>query len=159
MSPDPQISMTLDAWKTMLAELHRRTGERHESGAFLLGSVRGNQRIVSKVIFYDDLDHKAYDSGVCVLFADAFSRLWDRCAGTALSVIADVHVHAFGSTQSWSDRTNPMIAQTGHLAIILPNWSKPPVGLQDIGIYQYQGSHRWRSFRGNDVAHVLKLEG
>ena len=65
---------------------HRRGRNRHESGAFLLGHEHGGPRVALDVVFYDDLDPQAYASGVCILKADAFSKLWALCRvrGTAL---------------------------------------------------------------------------
>ena len=107
---------------------------------------------------YDDLDPHAYDTGVCVLRAAAFGRLWDRCTEMSLAVVADAHVHPRGAWQSLSDRDNPMIARPGHLALILPLMARPPVRRWSVGLYEYLGDHRWRSHGGRHVARVLKIE-
>ena len=36
-----------------------------------------------------------------------------------------------------------MIAQSGHVALIVPNFARS-FKMQDIGIYEYLGDHRWR---------------
>jgi hypothetical protein len=135
-------------WNEVTSELHRRTEGVHESGAFLLGKRNGDARTVHAVVYYDELDPGAYDSGVCVLHAEAFSGLWDRCSASGLSVVADIHVHPYGAGQSPSDRENPMIARAGHVAIILPRMAKPPIRRWAVGVYEYEGAHRWRSFGG-----------
>ena len=111
MLPNPTFRMSRSLWLGLGAELHRRTEGRHESGAFLLGTRTGTEREATAVIYYDDLDPRAYATGVCVLHADAFGRLWDRCAEMSLVVVADAHVHPRGAWQSLSDRENPMIAR------------------------------------------------
>lgn len=156
--PDPTLKMHRSLWLGLGAELHRRTEGRHESGAFLLGSRTGCHREASAVIYYDELDPRAYDSGVCILHADAFGRLWDCCTARSLVVVADAHVHPRGAWQSVSDRTNPMIARPGHLALILPLMACPPVRRWSVGVYEYLGDHRWRSHGGRHVARVLKIE-
>jgi hypothetical protein len=135
-------------WNELTSELHRRTENRHESGAFLLGHRKESDRQALNLIYYDELDPAAYDSGVCILHADAFSRLWDRCSDLEMKVVADAHVHALGAGQSWSDRQSPMIARAGHIAIILPRMARPPVRRWAVGVYEYLGDHRWRACGG-----------
>lgn len=156
--PDPCLLLSRTIWTETTADLHRRTEGCHESGAFLLGRKTAHGRQVQAVIYYDELDAKAYDSGVCVLHADAFGKLWNRCAELSLSVVADVHVHGRGAWQSASDRQNPMIARPGHLALILPLMARLPVRRWAIGVYEYLGDHRWRSHGGREVSRVLKIE-
>jgi hypothetical protein len=156
--PDPTLRIRRSLWLGLGAELHGRTEGRHESGAFLLGKRVGAERDATAVIYYDDLDPRAYDTGVCVLRADAFGRLWDRCAEMSLAVVADAHVHPRGAWQSLSDRANPMIARPGHLALILPLMARPPVRRWSVGLYEYLGDHRWRSHGGRHVSRVLKIE-
>lgn len=158
MLPDPTLRMQRSLWLGLGTGLHQRTEGRHESGAFLLGTRSGANREATTVIYYDELDPRAYDTGVCVLHADAFGRLWDRCSEMSLSVVADAHVHPRGAWQSFSDRDNPMIARPGHLALILPLMARPPVRRWSCGLYEYLGDHRWRSHGGRHVARVLKIE-
>ncbi len=132
-------------WTELTCELHRRTEGSHESGAFLMGRKVGTEREATAVIYYDQLDPRAYDTGVCMLHADAFGRLWDQCAALGLSVVADVHVHALQARQSRADKENPMIARPGHLALIFPLMALPPVRRWSVGVYEYLGDHQWRS--------------
>jgi proteasome lid subunit RPN8/RPN11 len=132
----------------VLDELRRRGEGTHEAGAFLLGKERSGKRHVRHVVFYDELDPGAYSSGVCILHGDAFSKLWVLCREKGMTVVGDVHTHGGRAIQSGSDRTNPMIARAGHLALIVPNFAKPPVRLPRLGVYQYLGAHRWRDLGG-----------
>src|SRR6218665_2488008 len=113
-------------WLAGLAELHRRGGERHESGAFLLGKSEKGKRVASHWVFYDELDPDAYSTGVCVLYGESFDRLWSICRKAGLAVIADVHTHPGSPAQSHSDRTNPMVSTSGHIALIVPNFARGP---------------------------------
>jgi hypothetical protein len=36
-----------------------------------------------------------------------------------------------------------MIARLGHVAIIVPDFAAAPVKYDRLGIYEYQGEHRW----------------
>lgn len=142
-APEHRLNCPTMLWARTVAELHRRTHRRHESGAFLLGHEHGGRRTTVDVVYYDDLDPAAYASGVCILKADAFAKLWAMCRARKLSVVADIHTHPGAAFQSGSDRTNPMVARPGHIAIIVPDFAAPPVRYGDIGIYEYQGEHRW----------------
>ena len=136
-------------WQQVLSELARRTENRHESGAFLLGVRDGDRRQIREAVYYDDLDPQAYASGVCVLYGDAFAKLWALCRSRNLTVVADAHTHPREAFQSSSDRTNPMVAREGHIAIIIPNFAREPVPMQAIGIWEYKGQHEWFDRRVN----------
>ena len=155
---DPKLTIPLFLWRELLSELRRRTGKRHESGAFLLGHSTEQGRRVEQVVYYDDLDSHAYRTGVVVMHAASFGMLWDRCKSSGLSVVADIHVHPRAAFQSRTDRKNPMIAVTGHLALIVPNFARPPVALKSLGFFEYRGSHRWRSLGGSQIRRFLRIE-
>jgi len=142
-APEHRLNCPTLLWVRTMAELHRRTQRRHESGAFLLGHDHGVRRAAVDVVFYDDLDPAAYASGVCILHAGAFAKLWAICRTRKLSVVADIHTHPGTAFQSEADRTNPMVAQPGHIAIIVPGFAASPVGYEDLCIHEYQGEHRW----------------
>lgn len=157
MGSDPSLYIPTALWETLLVELHHRTGERHESGAFLLGHSSEGCRRVVEAVYYDDLDSEAYRSGIVVMHAASFGLLWDRCQSTGLTVVADVHVHPRSAHQSRADRQNPMVAKSGHLALILPNFARPPVVLEELGFFEYRGSHRWRSLEGPQITRFLRI--
>jgi len=155
---EPRLRMTRSLWLSLMDGLHRRTEGNNESGGFLLGTINDGERVATTVVYYDDLDLDAYESGICVLHADAFGRLWDRCTETGLSVVADAHVHGLGAGQSHSDRENPMIALRGHLALIVPRMARAPVRRWSVGLYEYLGDHKWRAHGGCHVSRVLTIE-
>jgi proteasome lid subunit RPN8/RPN11 len=143
VAPDHRVRCPRQRWKAILAELNRRGEGRHEAGAFLLGIDDGIRKEVLDVVYYDELDPAAYSSGVCILYAEAFAKLWTLCRARGLTVVADVHTHPGGAGQSSSDEANPMVARKGHVAIIVPDFAAAPVNLRRLGVYEYCGSHRW----------------
>lgn len=143
VAPDHRITCRRSRWRRIVRELERRGQHRHEAGAFLLGSDAGIAREVVDAIYYDDLDPNAYASGVCVLHGDAFAKLWAECRKRKLTVIADVHTHGGVAHQSNSDKTNPMVARAGHVAIIVPDFAAWPIRAERLGIYEYRGQHEW----------------
>lgn len=157
MARNPKLNISSALWRTLLAELCRRTEGHHESGAFLLGRVHDNGRTIEQVAYYDDLDANAYESGVVVMHAPSFGRLWELCRCSKLSVVADIHVHPEEAFQSFSDRNNPMIAQRGHMALIVPDFAKPPVRLESLGFFEYLGEHRWRNLSGKRITRFLHI--
>ena len=142
-APRHRLSCRTALWQEVLQELHRRGGKRHEAGCFLLGTANGRRRQVCDVVYYDDLDRDAYASGVCILHGPAFAKLWQLCRAKRLTVVADIHTHPGAAFQSASDRTNPMVARDGHVAIIVPNFAVAPVPRDELGIYEYRGNHTW----------------
>ncbi len=143
LAPEHGLSCPRKLWWSLLAELDRRGERRHEAGAFLLGFQRGKRREVTDVVFYDELDPHAYASGVCILHAPAFARLWALCRERDLTVVGDVHTHPGVAFQSESDRTNPMVARDGHVAIIVPDFAVAPVDPRQLGVFEYRGDHQW----------------
>lgn len=146
-APEHRLNCPPSLWRRVTAELHRRGRNRHESGAFLLGHEHGGRREALDVVFYDDLDPQAYANGVCILKADAFSKLWALCRARKLMVVADLHTHGGAAFQSEADRTNPMIAREGHIAVIVPDFAAAPVRYERLGIYEYRGDHQWTDKR------------
>jgi proteasome lid subunit RPN8/RPN11 len=151
---DTRLFVPGKAWLEGLSELHRRGRDTHESGAFLLGAAAS--RSVTMWVYYDDLDPAAYSSGVCVLYGEAFERLWSICRSAGLKVLADVHTHPGSPVQSSSDRKNPMIAVAGHLALIVPNFATGPHWRHRLGLYRYEGEHRWTNLSGWGARRELK---
>jgi hypothetical protein len=142
-APEHRLSCTPVYWRRLIAELERRGGRRHEAGAFLLGRECNGRFEVADSVFYDDLDPQAYVTGICVLHGDAFAKLWALCRDRKLSVVADVHTHPDAGFQSSSDKSNPMVARQGHIAIIVPDFARWPIAPDRLGIYEYRGDHQW----------------
>jgi proteasome lid subunit RPN8/RPN11 len=157
MRHEPNLKISTSIWRTLLTELHRRTEDFHESGAFLLGKTENSGRTVERVVYYDDLDPYAYKTGVVIMHAASFGPLWQMCQASGLSVVADIHVHPEGAWQSRADQNNPMIAIAGHLALIVPDFARPPVLPESLGFYEYLGSHRWRNWSGKDINNYLHI--
>ena len=143
-----------EIWVQMVSELARRAGGVRESGAFLLASTAPGSRLVTSLVYYDDLDPDALDGGVS-LYAPAFGRLWSLCAAQGLRVVGDVHTHPGRFTQqSHIDRDNPMVARVGHVALIVPNLAAGVVKPVDIGAHRYLGDAGWSSSFGREASRL-----
>jgi proteasome lid subunit RPN8/RPN11 len=148
VAPERHLTCSAKLWESGLKELKRRSGGYRESGAFLLGCQSDKGRRVSRFVFYDDLDLHCLDTGIVVFDGSGYGPLWKLCRETKLSVVADVHTHPGAPYQSSLDRDNPMIATSGHIALIVPNFAKRMVRQHEIGIYEYLGNHRWHDHSG-----------
>ena len=136
-------------WKKLIKELKARGKGVRESGAFLLGNSLENR--VTEFICYDDLDHHALDSGIIVFEGDGYIPLWKICKEKGIQVLADAHTHPGCWTgQSSADKKHPMIAQAGHIALIVPNLAtKKGQLLKGVGIHEYLGDKQWKSWETN----------
>lgn len=145
--PSQTLSIPLLLWWRLLRELRRRGRGKRESGAFLLGLACSAK--VSRFICYDDLDPHALDSGIIQFDGSGYVPLWQLCREKNLRVFADVHTHPGDWTeQSGSDRTHPMISQSGHVALIVPNFARRTLQkLHGVGIHEYLGNHHWKSWK------------
>lgn len=143
LGPPPELLCSAEVWRAGVAELRRRADGQRESGAFLLGT-KGNVRRIEEFCFYDDIDPNALRSDMVIINGRRLGDLWTHCRKTGRSVVADVHVHPGGFGQSNSDRANPIIAEIGHMAMILPHFAERETKPGRIGVYEYLGSRRWR---------------
>lgn len=148
VAPKHRLSCHSSLWFQGLSELKRRGEGLHESGAFLLGYKTQNRRIITKLVYYDDLDPHALDSGYVIIDGGAYGKLWKYCREERLEVIGDIHTHPGLGLQSLTDKRNPMIGNPGHIAIIVPDFAEREVKLEELGIYEYQGNHRWKTRSG-----------
>ena len=152
----PRLLCDQHIWGNGVDELMRRTGGMRESGAFLLGSTDGRIRRIRQFLYYDDIDPTCFQHGIVEFDGGRFGLVWQKCRELKMTVVADVHVHPCGYGQSSSDRHNPMIAESGHLAIILPDFAARARMPGGIGIYEYLSSRQWQdhSRQGDRVFYV-----
>jgi len=138
-----KIKIPILLWLRLLKELKHRSMGKRESGAFLLGKVGAAK--ISCFICYDDLDPSALDTGIIAFHGTGFVPLWNFCERKNMRVLADIHTHPGCWTgQSEADRTNPMISQPGHIAMIVPHFAQRKlVTLDSVGVFRYLGNHRW----------------
>lgn len=143
-------------WRKLMRELRLRGQGRRESGAFLLGYLDGDVRVITHFVPYDDIDPRSLDRGYVHIDGSQMGKLWAICKRLSVEVVADVHTHPGDVDQSESDRCNPMIAVIGHTAFIVPRFAHAPVRRRDIGMYHYLGSNTWQSVaiseRGSFIA-------
>jgi len=161
LEPEHQVSCSAGLWREGLAELRRRGGGFRESGAFLLGdrtsALARDRRHVKRFIFYDDLDPRCLDTGIIVFDGTGYGPLWKACRETGLTVIADVHTHPGIARQSDADRRHPMIATPGHIAIIVPNYAERGARVEELGLYEYLGSHEWNDHSGEGAGRFFRI--
>jgi hypothetical protein len=157
LGPRPRLVVAKTVWRGGVAELRRRANGRRESGAFLLGRLSPNGiRRITEFLFYDDIDPTCFRHGIVEFDGRKFGDVWKHCRRRNVTVVADVHVHPGGFGQSPSDRHNPMIAEVGHLALILPHYAAAKTVPPGIGVYEYLGSRHWRNHSpsGSALFHV-----
>jgi proteasome lid subunit RPN8/RPN11 len=155
--PRPLLVVEQPLWQQLLGGLRTRGGGRRESGAFLLGPVHSRLRAVSAVVYYDDLDPASLTGGISFK-GSAYGVLWDECEQRGLRVVADVHTHpADWVAQSTTDRAHPMLAQAGHIALIVPHFAQKTVRARDVGIHEYRGEGQWCSWVGSKAERRLRL--
>ncbi len=146
-----KLVCSADVWLGGIDELRRRTEGYHESGAFLLGVREGGLRRIVKFAYYDDLDPHSLDHGIVIFDGSGYGPLWEMCRREGLTVVADIHVHPGRAWQSESDRTNPMIARKGHIALIAPDFAEGNCMPYELGLYEYEGDYRW-TYRSGTAA-------
>jgi proteasome lid subunit RPN8/RPN11 len=153
VGPSPKLICDRRLWNHGVDELRRRAAGTRESGAFLLGTLKSGVRRIRQFLYYEDIDATCFTHGIVEFDGGKFGIVWEKCRESSMTVVADVHVHPGGCGQSSSDRHNPMIPESGHLALVLPNFATCARMPGGIGIYEYLGLRRWKdlSARGDRV--------
>ncbi|SIT54707.1 conserved hypothetical protein [Mesorhizobium prunaredense] len=154
----PDLAIPAGLWRELLQGLRLRGGNYRESGAFLLGP-KSDFRKITSIVFYDEIDPAAFDTGIIEIDGGAMADLWRICRERDAAVMADVHTHPYGAGQSETDRIHPMIAEPGHLAMIVPRFAAEPIRLEEIGLYRYLGHFRWALLRSSLLRPTLRIEG
>lgn len=145
-------------WLRILRSLRIRGEGVRESGAFLLSDP--DQTNVSDYLLYDDIDPNALDKGLVDFDPTLLGEVWEYCNQRDLKVIADIHTHPpmGGVQQSISDKMHPAIPQKGHIAMIVPNYSKDWfLSLDDVGIYKYLGNKKWETITNGNAIELTIL--
>lgn len=152
----PLVSLTRRQWRSLIRELGRRGQGTREAGAFLLAPLSDSRR-VAHVEYFDDLDPNCLRGNI-EIEGHAFSKLWDVCETNKLTVIADVHTHPGATVQQSSiDKDSPMIAQVGHVALIVPHFATRRVRPRHVSVNRYRGGGEWDSWFGRDAARRLSV--
>lgn len=141
--PKNKIICTKRFWRDLTTELQSRGHRVRESGAFILGARSKGLIRFKAAVYYDDLDPHALDTGIINFDGRYFGKLWEICRSANLEVVADIHTHPGIAKQSTPDKKHPMIARSGHISMILPDYANDPWSFNRMGIYRYLGSHKW----------------
>jgi proteasome lid subunit RPN8/RPN11 len=153
--PPERLTISRPLWRSLIAELETRGDGRREAGAFLLASP--DRRVVEDIVYFDDLDPDCLVGSIS-MSGDAFSLLWDHCEANGQRVIADVHTHPGASVAlSPTDRSNPMIATVGHIAIVVPHFAGHRIARRQLGFHCFQGDAGWTSAYGRAARRRVKL--
>ena len=153
---DALLRMRRSAWDAMIAELGRRGQGRRESGAFLLADRHGDPTTVTRVVYLDDLDPNCLTGGIS-FDGLAYSKLWDICDAEHRRVIGDVDTHPGGGVrQSPIDAANPMLAQAGHVALIVPHLAMRATKPRTVGVHRYDGEG-WETWTGRQAERHLLI--
>ena len=145
------LRMRRSDWEAMLIELRDRGHGEIESGAFLLAKRPSDPRLVTRVIYYDDLDPNCLVGGIH-FHGLAYGELWALCRSDGFTVVGDVHTHPGGWVhQSDIDKGSPMVAQKGHVALIVPHFAQQPTDPSQVGVHLYDG-REWTTWTGHDAA-------
>lgn len=150
-----RLRFTSRTWAELTHELSVRGRGSRESGAFLLAPKNGDGRTVTWIVYLDDLDPDCLVGGIH-FDGMAYRRLREVAIEREARVVADVHTHpGEWVEQSHTDQDNPMVARAGHIALIIPNFSAPPIKVHQVGVHEYLGDRGWRSWFGCDARKLL----
>lgn len=146
-----RLRFTPTAWNELSHQLNVRGAGSRESGAFLLSPTDGDGRTITSIVYLDDLDPNCLVGGIH-LDGMAYRSLRAEAIGRQARVVADVHTHpGVWVQQSHIDQDNPMVARSGHIALIFPNYAAQPIEVRQVGVHEYLGDGGWRSWFGREA--------
>jgi hypothetical protein len=150
MKVSDKLRINIILWLKLMRDLKKAGVGYRESGGFLLGLPDSTR--VTEYLCYHELDPNCL-TGAIEFSHIGYSKLWAYLKKKNLVVLADVHTHPAAWTgQSIYDKENPMIAFPGHIALIVPNYAKKLLQFLDgVGIYEYLGSHKWKTLDNKSI--------
>lgn len=150
--PPQQVRLAQHTFLRLMRELEARSQHSREAGAFLLGPAPG--RDITRVAFYDDLDPTCLTGGI-TFHATGYTRLNQLCRDHQIRVIADIHLHPGpGVQQSHTDAAHPMVARSGHLALIAPHYGRGVTRADQLGAH-LKATEGWHAFLQSEVDRVV----
>lgn len=150
------LEMGATLWSQLIADLARTGKGRRESGAFLLGILKP-RRTATGYLLYADVAPDSQHVDYVLLRGRHMAKVWEECERKRTMVVADVHTHPGAPAQSISDQANPIISVAGHVALIVPGFALGEVTPATVGLHQFQGEGRWRSWFGRDAVARLRI--
>lgn len=154
----PLLEVPATLWRQLVSELAEAGGGFKEAGAFLLGQREPRRRVVDYEL-YSTIAPRSQEVDYVFLLGTDLARMWEECAQRGVAVVADVHTHPGGPRQSFSDRAHPIVAVPGHVALIIPNFALGEIPIEAIGVHEFRGSGKWKSWFGAAAAARLILTG
>ena len=156
--PEHELSCSWFLWRRLVRSLRERGhSATRESGAFLLGAREFGRSRITDFVLYDDLDPHCLDTGIVRFDGSHYGKLWAYVEKTSRAVIADVHVHPGEATQSDSDRRHPMIAQAGHISLILPDFVKSQASHVNARAYVFDQRDIWREISPSNTSRFFHV--
>ena len=156
--PRPLLEVSQALFHALVVDLANSGRGVKESGAFLLGRQDGFRRFVTSYLMYDKVAPQSSGQHAYVAFtAEEMARAWEHCYATGLQVVADVHTHPFGPSQSISDRAHPIVSVAGHVALIVPNFARGSPQPRDLGVHLFGGAGRWHSMFEEEAQSAIRL--
>lgn len=154
----PLLEMPRATYDALIADLARSGRGVKESGAFLLGHTGPTVRFVSDYLMYDVVAPvSSQKHAYVVLTGEEMARAWQHCYAKGLEVVADVHTHPMGPTQSDTDQAHPIVAVPGHVALIVPHFALRDPEPIDLGVHVFEGASEWRSFFRQAAQDAIRL--
>lgn len=87
--------------------------------------------------------HRAGAHGF-VLDDDWLNAFWLRLAAEGAGVRVQVHTHPFDAFHSKTDDEYPIIASSGFLSLVIPNFAQGAIGFDGAYLAEIQRSGQWR---------------
>lgn len=143
-------------WSATWEGLRVRGGGRRESACVWAGTRDGGVEHAREVIFLDDLPGTVGRQRQHRTSRAAVSALLQRARDLGLVIVGDVHTHPSDWVGlSEIDQAHPIEYRVGLVALVLPDFAMGAHDIRMVGVHEYAGEGRWRTFEGDEVMQRL----
>lgn len=140
------------------AHLQRMGWACSEGFALWAGQAEGDVFHVRRTIIPDQTSDQSL-VGTCVIVdGDELHRINVWLYENAMTLIAQIHSHPAEAYHSATDDAYPIVATSGGLSLVVPDFAKDPFSLARCAVYRLTPRQGWGRLSAHDAAKLIRWE-
>lgn len=153
-----RVVVPRDVADAVHAHLRAVGASRREGVGFWAGVVRNGIAYVEAALVPSQVSGNVGDGLAVVISGDELFRMNVWLHQNKMRLIAQVHSHPTDAYHSETDDDYAIIAETGGLSIVVPDFARSPFDVARIAAYRLSGSGRWDALSTQEVRSLIDLE-
>lgn len=131
--------------------------EGYEAVILFLGKGIGNIMEIMELFIPVQTAYKTEHGLLYEVSTDELERLDDYLFDNQLSLFCQVHTHPGRAYHSDTDDALCIVTKNGGLSIVIPNFAKRPVPLQDCAYYRFRYRKGWLSVPFSEIINFIEF--